>query len=415
MNRDLRWIGKTCLICIVCSQAVYAGSYASIAVDGDPSDWAGIDNVVTDVAGNNPPQSDLLSIKIANDGELVYLLIEFAQGPPDGISLWLDTDLDSTTGFPKKGLGIEYVVYFNIGLGQGYLGDARNNNPHNYDFPGAVQFAVSGALIECSVRIAALEVLSPGLNAFDMYPQTAATHIARYQFAPVDDVPPTIESHAATPAVLPVGSPVTLGAVVSDNRSIAEIRWDFGDGGVFCPEPRSGVVTATHVYESPGIYTVTLSVADDSQNSAADSISVVVYDASAGFVTGGGWICSAPGCLTTNPEAEGRASFGFVSKYGSGAPTGQTEFILQAGSLNFHSSGYDWLVVNQGGTSAQFKGTGTIDGSGAYKFMLWAGDESPDTFRIKIWSESSGGAEEVVYDNGFSQPISGGSIVIHTK
>jgi hypothetical protein len=45
--------------------------------------------------------------------------------------------------------------------------------------------------------------------------------------------------------------------------------------------------------------------------------------------------------------------------------------------------------------------------------MLWAGDSSPDTFRIRIWWEDSAG-EHDVYDNGISQVIGGGNIVVHT-
>ena len=112
----------------------------------------------------------------------------------------------------------------------------------------------------------------------------------------------------------------------------------------------------------------------------------------------------------------GKATFGFVSKYkkGASAPTGDTEFQFKAGDLNFHSTSYDWLVVT-GSNFAKFKGVGTINGApGEYKFQIWAGDNSPDTFRIKIWAEAGGG-EVVVYDNGMHQPINGGSIVIHTK
>jgi len=47
--------------------------------------------------------------------------------------------------------------------------------------------------------------------------------------------------------------------------------------------------------------------------------------------------------------------------------------------------------------------------------MIWAGDDQPDTFRIKIWTEDALGVETVVYDNGYDQPIDHGSIVIHTK
>jgi hypothetical protein len=47
--------------------------------------------------------------------------------------------------------------------------------------------------------------------------------------------------------------------------------------------------------------------------------------------------------------------------------------------------------------------------------MLWAGDDDPDTFRIKIWTEDENTAlETVIYDNGYGQGIGGGSIVIHT-
>ena len=63
---------------------------------------------------------------------------------------------------------------------------------------------------------------------------------------------------------------------------------------------------------------------------------------------------------------------------------------------------------------AKFKGVGTLNGMGQYKFKLWAGDNEPDTFRIKIWYEVDD-TETVVYDNGFNQEICGGSIVIHTK
>jgi hypothetical protein len=119
-------------------------------------------------------------------------------------------------------------------------------------------------------------------------------------------------------------------------------------------------------------------------------------------------------------QVGGRANFGFVSKYKKGAttPTGNTEFQFHAASLNFHSDSYEWLVVT-GSDYARFKGAGTINGMGDYKFMLWAGDgtgtDGADTFRIKIWEEDEFGVETVIYDNGFDQAIGGGSIVVHTK
>jgi len=138
---------------------------------------------------------------------------------------------------------------------------------------------------------------------------------------------------------------------------------------------------------------------------------------SGGFVTGGGWINSQAGAYMAEPELTGKANFGFVSKYKKGAnkPTGNTEFQFQTGDINFHSSDYDWLVVNKNSTNAQFKGIGTVNGAGNFGFMLWATDysNSPDTFRIKIWDIDNG--DSVVYDNGVGEPLGGGNIVIRNK
>lgn len=140
---------------------------------------------------------------------------------------------------------------------------------------------------------------------------------------------------------------------------------------------------------------------------------VVVYDPSGGFVTGGGWIHSDLGDYALDGSLEGKATFGFVSKYkkGAHAPTGNTEFQFHAAGMNFHSGSYDWLVV--AGQTAQFKGSGTINGAGDYTFKLWATDASPDHLRMKIWTEDEG-VENVVYDSGDSM-LAKGQIVIHDK
>ncbi|UCE71545.1 MAG: hypothetical protein JSU99_09700, partial [Nitrospiraceae bacterium] len=117
---------------------------------------------------------------------------------------------------------------------------------------------------------------------------------------------------------------------------------------------------------------------------------------------------------------------------GATTPSGVTEFQFKAGDLNFHSDTYEWLTV--AGARAQFLGTGTINGSGTYKFVLTGIDAdinsndvfNVDRFRIRIWVEDEFGNEMVSYDNGLdadlydesntgisSSEISGGSIVIH--
>ncbi len=186
--------------------------------------------------------------------------------------------------------------------------------------------------------------------------------------------------------------------------------WDFGDGNTSAGE------TPCNTYTEARIYDVCLTVNDGTVDSEEVCTIAVVYDPDAGFVTGGGWIDSPTGAYIPDPTLTGKANFGFVAKYKKGAnvPTGQTEFQFQTAGLNFHSSSYQWLVVT-GNNYAKFKGSGTINGEGDFKFMLWAGDNEPDTFRIKIWEEDEFDNEIDIYDNGFDLEIGGGAIVIHVK
>jgi hypothetical protein len=151
-----------------------------------------------------------------------------------------------------------------------------------------------------------------------------------------------------------------------------------------------------------------------------------VYDPSAGFVTGGGWINSPAGAYSADPSLTGKANFGFNAQYkkGNNVPDGNTEFQFQAGNLNFKSTNYATGSLVIAGAKAIFQGTGTINGTGNYNFMVSAIDGSinggggTDKFRIKI--QTAGGG--VVYDNNFGisdngDPVTalgGGSIVIHS-
>ncbi len=206
-------------------------------------------------------------------------------------------------------------------------------------------------------------------------------------------------------------------------------EWDWGDGsqssGSVDEANGSGSVSGNHTYSAAGVYTIKLTVTDKDGDSGQSVFQyVVVYDPSAGFVTGGGWINSPMGAFTADPNKTGKANFGFVSKYQRGAsvPTGQTQFQFHAGDLNFHSTAYQWLVIS--GSKAQYKGSGMVNGSEGYGFLLTANDGQvtggggTDRFRLKIWNTTTG---DIVYDNQqgdaedalASQAIEGGSITLH--
>lgn len=244
----------------------------------------------------------------------------------------------------------------------------------------------------------------------------------------VMNVAPTIDPFTTYPTgPVAVGTAVSLSAPFSDPGSGDTFTGsvDWGDGASAADIVPFVSISGSHTYSTPGVYPVTMSLADDDGGTASAQFQyVVVYDPNGGFVTGGGWINSPAGAYAADPALSGRATFGFVSKYAKGAtvPDGETQFQFHTGHLNFHSTVYEWLVIS--GPKAQYKGSGTINGAGDYGFLLTANDGQAlggggvDRFRIKIWDKAT---NAVIYDNqsGDSDTdpaataLGGGSIVIH--
>ena len=244
----------------------------------------------------------------------------------------------------------------------------------------------------------------------------------------VNNVAPTLTSVTGSITPVAVGTSTAITLAFSDPANTldsytASVNWDDGygyvSGGTVTP---GGTVSKT--FSQAGVYTVCAKVSDEDGGTSGEQCYayIVAYDPTGGFVTGGGWINSLAGYYRLNTAAEGKANFGFVSKYlpGRTVPTGNTEFQFHTGSLNFKSTTYEWLVV--AGTKALYKGEGTIAGQpGVYGFLLSAIDGSPDKFRIKIWDKTTG---NVVYDTlpagaeddaDPTTTLGGGSIVVHTK
>ena len=250
----------------------------------------------------------------------------------------------------------------------------------------------------------------------------------------VNNVAPTIESIALPidPVNIndqPVSASATFNDPAGSNDEPYTCTVDYGDSN----GPQTGTVNGTtcagpdQTYTDPRVYQITVTVTDKDggTGSATATDFIVIYDPEGGFVTGAGWIWSPLGAYTDDSSLEGKANFGFVSKYkqGSTVPVGHTKFQFKVADLNFHSDAYQWLVV--AGHKAQYKGTGTINGDGNYGFMLTAIDEKltpstdVDLFRIKIWDKDDG--DTIVYDNQVGDAdeadpttaLGGGNIVIH--
>ncbi len=353
--------------------------------------------------GTNPAVSDSLSVTVGN------VAPEADFGSPDSASegssfdLTLNNASDRSTVDAAQG----FTYAFDCGSGYGAFGSASVAS-----CPAGTRgaLAVGGKIKD----------KDGGVTEYTDSLTVVASNTA-----------PVITSLAAPTGPQAVSTAISVSAGFTDANAgdthTGTIEW--GDGtssaGPVTESGGSGTVGGSHTYTAAGVYTLKLTVTDN--DGAADSETyqyVVVYDSAAGFVTGGGWIESPAGAYAAAPTLAGKASFGFVSRYqkGATAPSGNTQFQFHAGGLNFRSTSYEWLVIS--GPKAQYKGSGTINGTGEYGFLLTANDGQVsggggvDRFRIKIWDRATG---SIVYDNQMgdaedgaaSDAIEGGSIVIH--
>jgi len=173
----------------------------------------------------------------------------------------------------------------------------------------------------------------------------------------------------------------------------------------------TGAVTATHTFNTTGVYLVKLTVTDGcggtggaSQTGGADML-VAIFDRAGGTVATTAkspTINSPAGAFAANPALTGFATTGFNAAYSTtgSVPTGQAVFNFAAANLNFASTGFQWMAVTR--PHVWLRGAGTVNNQSGYEFLIAAvdgqltGGGGADKFRIRIWRKADGA---VVYDN----------------
>ena len=211
-----------------------------------------------------------------------------------------------------------------------------------------------------------------------------------------------------------VGSTVTFNGVYWDKPGNTHTAKWLLDGSAVTngtvTEPsgsQNGKVSGTYKVNTPGVYKLQMNVTDQTgitsyanTNNDLDAI-LVVYDPNGGNAYGGGWFHSEAGALSTNPAAEGKASYGFSVNYRNAAkPKGETQFEFKVGSFEFNALNFDYLAIS--GAKAQFRGTGKIiGGQSGIGFIMTVTDgemdgSNTDKIRMKIYNRNTG---FVYYDN----------------
>ena len=223
-----------------------------------------------------------------------------------------------------------------------------------------------------------------------------------------------------------VGSPVTLRAHVYELPEIAiwpgPLPGDITKAAVFfdvtagigggmtsygpAPVSASGEAAWTFPTGLPSnVYSVDVRMDPANGYYRADpavTAALVVYDPSAGFTTGGGWVA----------DGGEHGNFGFSVKYlKSGTIQGQALYVYRWGDVvtRVKSNAMRWLVIS--GSTAVFRGKATVNDVGNHTFEIRIVDNgqpgSADTFAIKIWRPNGTLLHEVP-----AATLGGGNLIV---
>lgn len=123
----------TMLMLVVISSQGWAGTFKTITIDDDHSDWVGVPVVDSDAA-DNAGFVDIAETQIANDNEFLYIRNTFHGSVSLGLFTGIDVDENVATGFDIFGLGLigqdsgwqnDFPFTSSNGLGGGVFNDGQ--------------------------------------------------------------------------------------------------------------------------------------------------------------------------------------------------------------------------------------------------------------------------------------------------
>ena len=143
-----------------------AGRYATISLDGSLSDWQPGDVMysASEIAAGAPLASTFTSISVANDASYVY--VAFQHPAPTSIfdawttSVYLDTDMTSTTGFNGGWMsaGYDHLVQYGASgttySAYSFTGAAQSD--WGWNWLGLINYSYSDLVTEWAIPINAL-------------------------------------------------------------------------------------------------------------------------------------------------------------------------------------------------------------------------------------------------------------------
>ncbi len=335
----------------IIGNTAYNNVTAGINVEGSSTGATVENNISVDNGIKSPRTHSDIRIERGStagttvDYNLVYLTV------PDTVEIWDSVSYSSLAAY-QAASGQE---------AHGIFADPRWYDPAAGDFrlrPGspAIDSANSGVSGQPGTDVLGVPRLDdPATPNTGIGPRTYDDRGA-YEFQPGAAAPPNA-SLSVTPPYGTVPFQATADASASTgDHPIASYTFDFGDGST-AVGPQPGPI-ATHTYTTPGTYTVTVSVVDDT---GLSSTATATVDARS----------STPTNMISNPGFE----TGLTGWNTSGSDPGVSLTQVSGG----HSGSFAARVANTGSTAATYLLNDSPN---------WANSTSPGTYTGSVWVRS---------------------------
>ncbi|MUV90971.1 PKD domain-containing protein [Halapricum sp. CBA1109] len=286
----------------------------TLEVSSIPGGWTVVDRTNDGAFGNSDPGSEgwvwsedgshsvTLTLRVpgdAADGQ--YALDTFVE-KSDGTTATGSATVTVDGTAPTADAGSDTTVDEDTSVGFDAGGSSDNEGITSYQW--AFGDGASGSGAQPSHTYSDPGEYTATVTVSDAAGNTATDTVTVTVEEAVDTTPPTAD--AGGNATAEAGSSVTFDASNStDNVGVESYTWNFGDGSVAAgPAP-------SHTYDSPGNYTVTLTVTDAAGNAATDTVTVTVEEASSPAVP------ALPGQSNPAQDIDGDGKFEDVNGDGS--------------------------------------------------------------------------------------------------
>lgn len=190
MQTPTRLLALAAVFATAAVSSSLAGTFATITVDNDYSDWAGIDAVYTDPIGDGDP-GDIHQIFLANNDTHLFIRVVFnAEINPNAGSpslyIGIDNDSNTATGFDVYGLGL-------IGSEAAWQNDSAFEQATGVFNTGATTSGANAAIspyytvtIQQEISISRAAIIDAGNNQ-QVFPNTSFNLALYFNGGTVDD------------------------------------------------------------------------------------------------------------------------------------------------------------------------------------------------------------------------------------